>query len=296
MGPRQEAGIGGIRSAGVPPVTVDPSHPVHTHGEHTMTTNPKPTAAFFDFACCEGCQLTVLELEEKLFDILEHVEIVAWREAMTGEAERYDIAFCEGSITREQDIDRIKRIRSNSRILVSLGACASIGCHNALKNRLPNRHLVEEVYGPQMQLDTIPARPVTAVVDVDYQVQGCPASLGEFVTVFKHILTAKPYCPPNQPVCVECKLNDYPCVYEKGMVCLGPVTRCGCNAICTAYGDPCHGCRGLMDEANTDGMVRVLTGENLHKIMARVASTHRLSRDDIREKLAVYNNWPELKL
>ena len=261
-----------------------------------MTVNPKPTVAFFDFACCEGCQLTVLELEEKLFDILEHVDVVAWREAMTGEADTYDVAFCEGSITREQDIDRIKRIRSNSRVLVSLGACASIGCHNALKNRLPSRELAEGVYGPGMEIDTIPARPVSAVVKVDYQVHGCPASLGEFVTVFKHIVTAKPYYPPNQPVCVECKLNDYLCVCEKGMACLGPVTRCGCNAICTSRGDPCQGCRGLMDEANTGGMVRVLTADRHHGIMACVSEAHHLSRDDIKEKLAVYNNWPELKL
>jgi coenzyme F420-reducing hydrogenase gamma subunit len=261
-----------------------------------MTEKSKPTVAFFDFACCEGCQLTVLELEEKLFDILDHVEIVAWREAMTGEAERYDIAFCEGSITRNQDIERIKKIRSNCKILVSLGACASIGCHNALKNTLCSRQLLEEVYGPGKQLDTIPARPVSAVVPVDYQVQGCPASLGEFVTVFQHILTGKPYYPPNQPVCVECKLNDQLCVFEKGLICLGPVTRCGCNAICTKYGDPCQGCRGLMAEANTEGMVTVLTADKLHRIMARAAASHGLSREAIRDKLAVYNNWPELKL
>jgi len=238
----------------------------------------------------------VLQLEEKLFDILEHVEIVAWREAMTGAAERFDIAFCEGSITRQQDVVRINRIRSNSRVLVSLGACASIGCHNALKNHLSSRELLDQVYGPQMELDTIPARPVTAVVNVDYQVQGCPASLGEFATVFKHILTGKEYLPPNQPVCVECKLNDNLCVYEKGIICLGPVTRCGCNAICTQYGDPCHGCRGLIDGANLEATVRVLTGEKLHRIMKDVVEKHRLGRDEIRDKFAVYNNWPALKL
>jgi sulfhydrogenase subunit delta len=260
-----------------------------------MTANRKPTVAFFDFACCEGCQLTVLELEEELFDILEHVELVAWREAMSGEAETYDIAFCEGGITRERDIERIKRIRSSSGILVALGTCAGIGCHNDLRNRLSSSEVVEEVYGPEMHLDIIPVRPISAVVKVDYHVYGCPASRGEFVTVLKHILTTKPYSPPNQPVCVECKLNDSLCVCEKGMVCLGPVTRCGCNAICTQYGDPCHGCRGLMDEANTEGMTRALTAEKHHSIMSRISEMHHLNPDDIREELALYNNLPETK-
>lgn len=261
-----------------------------------MTSGDKPTIAFFDFACCEGCQLTVLQLDENLLELLEHVKVVAWREAMTGAADAYDIAFCEGSVTRQQDIERLRGIRDKAKILVSLGACASIGCHNAMKNALPRRELLDKVYGPDVQMDTIPPRPITAVVDVDYQVQGCPVSLPEFVSVFKHILTGKEYRPPNQPVCVECKLNDTLCVYEKGMVCLGPVTRCGCNSICTSYGDPCHGCRGLLDQANLEAALKVLTADKLHSIMAEVIRRNPLNREDVEKKFAVYNNWPELKL
>lgn len=262
-----------------------------------MTGGVKPRIAFFDFACCEGCQLTVLELGEDLLELLRHVEIVAWREAMTGESESYDIAFCEGSITRERDIERIERIRSTAKLLVSLGSCASIGCHNALKNRWPMQEALELVYGSQAShFDTIPARPITSVVQVDYQIHGCPLSLPEFVTVFKYILTGMQYYPPNQPVCVECKLNDNLCVFEKGMVCLGPVTRCGCNAICTSYGDSCRGCRGLMDEANLKAAVKVLTSDKLHPILAEVARNYDLTEAEIRDRFAVYNNWPELRL
>jgi coenzyme F420-reducing hydrogenase gamma subunit len=262
-----------------------------------MSGEKKPRVAFFDFACCEGCQLTVLELEEKLLDLLAKVEVVSWREVMTGESDSYDIAFCEGSITRQEDVTRIETIRKTADILVSLGACASIGCHNALKNRWSMEELLNMTYGENGRyFDTIAARPITAVVEVDYQVQGCPLSLAEFVTVFKHILTGQDYQPPNEPVCVECKLNDNLCVYEKGIVCLGPVTRCGCNAICTAYGDPCHGCRGLIDEANLKAAVKVLRAEKLHSIMAAAAQKHQLSEEEIRAKFAVYNNWPELDL
>jgi coenzyme F420-reducing hydrogenase gamma subunit len=262
-----------------------------------MQSVGRPRVAFFDFACCEGCQLTVLQLEEKLLEILKHVEVVTWREVMTGESLEYDIAFCEGSITRNEDIDRIKRIRETAKTLVSLGACASIGCHNALKNTRPMEEMLKVVYGSDWsRFDTIPARPISAVVPVDYQIQGCPVSLPEFLTVFKHILTGQTYHPPNQPVCVECKLNDHVCVYEKGLVCLGPVTRCGCNAICTAYGDPCQGCRGFMDEANLGATSMVLSRKQRHSIMDAVAKRICLRAEEMRDKFSIYNNWPDLRL
>lgn len=259
-----------------------------------MRTTPK--IAFFDFACCEGCQLTVLQLEEKLLNLLSHVEVVEWREVMDGKSDDYDIAFCEGSITRERDVERIETIRDNAEILVSLGTCASISCHNALKNRWPMDDVVETVYGGKGgHIDTIPARPVSDVVDVDYQIRGCPVSLPEFETVFKCILTGQSYDPPNDPVCVECKRNDTLCVLEKGMVCLGPVTRCGCHAICTRYGDACQGCRGLIDDANTEGAARVLFSEARHPIMAGAARKNPLSREEILARFTVYNETATLE-
>jgi len=255
----------------------------------------RPQIAFFDFACCEGCQLSVLQLEDKLLEILEHVDVVTWREAMSEHSNEYDIAFCEGSITREEDVRRIKRIRQEAQILVTLGSCASGGCHNELKNKWGMDEMLELVYGDHADsIETGPSRPISAVVPVDYQTYGCPVSLPEFVSVIKHILTGQQYEPPNQPVCVECKLNDHLCVLEKGEVCLGPVTRCGCNAICTAYGEPCQGCRGLMDSANVGAMLKALTREQAHAIVRRVVEGHRLSESDIMDRLRVYNNWREL--
>lgn len=257
----------------------------------------KPQVAFFDFACCEGCQLSVLQLEEHLLDILGHVDVVTWREAMSEQSNEYDIAFCEGSITREEDVERIKQIRERAAILVTLGSCASGGCHNELKNQWEMDEMLRLVYGDQAEhFDTIPSRPVSAVVEADYKTYGCPVSLPEFVTVVKRILTGQRYEPPNQPVCVECKLNDHLCVFEKGLMCMGPVTRCGCNAICTAFGDPCQGCRGLMDAANLGAQVRALTREEAHSILRRVVERYDLSEEEIEAKLRIYNNWPELNL
>lgn len=257
----------------------------------TIAPNPKPRIAFFDFACCEGCQLAVLELEETLLDLLAHVDVVQWREVSSVKSDGYDIAFCEGSITRERDVERLKTIRERADILVSLGTCASIRCHNALKNRFPMAEVVETIYGDEGgHIDTIPARPATEVVPVDYQIRGCPVSLPEFETVFLRILTGQSYDPPNQPVCVECKRNDSVCVYEKGMVCLGPITRCGCHAICTQYGDACQGCRGLVDDANTEAAERALFRDRLHPIMADAARKNPLTKEEIRAKFTVYND------
>jgi sulfhydrogenase subunit delta len=256
----------------------------------------KPRIAFFDFACCEGCQLTVLELEEKLIDLLRHAEVVEWREAMTGTADAYDIAFCEGSITRKGDVKRIRKIRATAETLVALGSCAAIGCHNALKNRWPMEEVLNVVYGKaSSHFDTIPAHPIASVVGVDYEILGCPASLPEIERVIKSILTGQEDPLPHQPVCVECKLNDTLCVFEKGEVCLGPVTRCGCNAICTAYGDACHGCRGLMDGANLMAAVKVLTADRLHPIMDAVARRYGVGPEEIRSWFTLYNT-PQLQL
>lgn len=258
----------------------------------------KPKIAFFDFACCEGCQLVVLRLGEELFKLLEHVEVVSWREVMTTTSDEFDIAFCEGSIRWHKDLERIQKIRETAGILVTLGSCASIGCHNAIRNDWPLDTLRQTVYGdPEFPQGIITARPITAVVDVDYQTFGCPVSAPEFLKVFKSILTGQKYSPPNQPVCVECKLNDYPCVYEKNRICLGPVTRCGCNAACTRYGEGCRSCRGLMDGANLEGAVRALmaNGGERHAIMERVVSTHGLSEADILRMFGTYNTWPKVE-
>ena len=257
----------------------------------------KKRVGFFDFACCEGCQLAVLELEDTLLELFSHVEIAAWREVATGDEPPYDVAFCEGSIGSRADEERLRRIRRDADVLVALGTCAAIGCHNSLRNRLDTRQALEEVYGEGASaMDVTAARPVSAVVDADHLVLGCPVSLPEFTAVFKAVLTGQPYRPSNDPVCVECKLNDILCVYETGRVCLGPLTRCGCNAVCTRFGDVCHGCRGLVDEANLLGMRRVFERDRLHGIMRAVAAAHPMGEERIAGLFSKYNPSPELRI
>lgn len=219
----------------------------------------KPRVAFFDFACCEGCQLTVLALGEPLIELLGHVDVVEWREAMSEKSDDFDIAVVEGSITRDSDVPRLRRIREQASVLVALGSCASLGGPHVSANRRSEADLLRLVYGDRAgDFEAGEVRPLSAEVEVDVPIYGCPINGNEFVSVVKHLLLGRPYRAPNQAVCYECKLNQYECVYDRGEICLGPVTRCGCDAICTSRGHRCFGCRGLVDDPNLNAARDVL--------------------------------------
>lgn len=219
----------------------------------------KPKIAFFDFACCEGCQLQVVNLEAEMLDVIGAVDIVQFREAMTEKSDDYAIAFVEGSITREKDIPRLKKIREQAAVLVALGACATIGGVNCLKNFQPLDNVRKYVYGDKADwYETFAARPIDAVVPVDYYIHGCPIHKDEFVKVTKALLMGKKPEIPSYPVCVECKKAGNVCVFELGMNCLGPVTRAGCGAWCPSYREGCAGCRGLVPDPNTNAEKEVL--------------------------------------
>ncbi len=224
----------------------------------------KPTIAFFDFTGCEGCQLTVINLDEKLLDILGAVEIVAFREAMTEAADEYDIAFVEGCITRESEIPRLKRIRERAKILCALGACATDGCVHALKNRMPLDFVRKVVYGDRAEwFDTIETHGIDYYVKVDHFIYGCPIDPDEFVEVCTSLLLGRQPRIPEYPVCVECKLKENVCLFDQGKICLGPITRAGCGAICPSYGAACEGCRGLIPDPAVNAQMDVLKNHGL---------------------------------
>lgn len=224
----------------------------------------KPKLGFFDFTGCEGCQLEVINFETELVELLEQVDIVNFREAMQEKGEDYQIAFIDGAITTESEISRIKKIREQAKILVAMGACACLGGVNCLKNFRPMEENLRIVYGDSAKYyDTIPARPVSAVVNVDYELPGCPMNRDEFLKLAKALLLGKKPQLPNHPVCVECKMAGNVCVFDKGEFCLGPVTRAGCNAICINSGRRCWGCRGLIDDPNVNSEKEILQKHGL---------------------------------
>lgn len=212
----------------------------------------KPKLAFFDFADCEGCQLSAIDLTaEQLLDLLEIVDIVEFREAISEKSDTYDIVMVEGSITRDSDIPRLQDIRARSKILVAFGACAHIGGINALKNFQKMEDYQQEVYpDAPNKYETGKARAISEIVKVDAIIPECPINVPEFLRVLKNLVLGKKPDIPTYPVCVECKRNENICVYEKGIKCLGPVTRAGCNARCPSNGGYCFGCRGIIPEPN----------------------------------------------
>jgi len=232
----------------------------------------KVRIAFFDFADCEGCQLQLLYLNEAFLGVLEHCEIVNFREAISERSDDYDIAFIEGSITRKHDEERLKKIRGNAKIIIAYGACACIGGINGLRKRFTQDEAKEIVYkGREFPLEAGEPRPVHDIVKVDYYIHGCPTNNDETVKVLKSILLGKGYKVPNHSVCVECKLKENVCLFEKGQVCMGPVTRAGCDAWCISNGNTCYGCRGLLDNPAEQGQIDVLknNGYSLEELTQR---------------------------
>ncbi len=213
----------------------------------------KPRVAIFDFACCEGCQLQIVNLEEEILDLIGAVDVVEWREAMAESSEDYDIAIIEGSITRPEDEDRIRSIRSRAKVLIAMGACATMGGVNKLKNAFDLDEVRQCVYGEagrMEHLDTAPTRAVDEVVKVDYKVHGCPMNPEEFTYVVRCLLMGKTPEIPDYPVCVECKMKENVCRWEYDEICLGPITRAGCGAKCPSASFRCFGCRGYVDDPN----------------------------------------------
>ncbi|MBN1799047.1 MAG: DUF2766 family protein [Spirochaetales bacterium] len=239
----------------------------------------KPRVAIFDFACCEGCQLQIVNLEEEILNVLDVIQPVEWREAMSEQSEEYDIAIVEGSITRAEDEERIKTIRKQAKILIALGACATIGGLNKLKNLFPLDDVKEAVYGKHAHmphLNTAATKAVDEVVRVDYYVHGCPIDKREFTYILRCLVLGKKPVIPSYPVCVECKKNGNICRFEYNEICLGPITRAGCGAKCPSNGAWCFGCRGLVDDPNVNAAQDVM-------------DTYGKTVDDLKAKIMLFN-------
>jgi coenzyme F420-reducing hydrogenase gamma subunit len=221
----------------------------------------KPKVAFFDFACCEGCQIEFTNFGEPAFlELLKHVDVVEFREAMSEKTrDPIDVAFVEGSFTREADRARLEEIRRRAKVVISYGQCAATAGINALKNHAGDYK--ECVYGSDAgmgHLDSQKARPISAVIPVDYAAYGCPVNKYEVLQIVSHLLHGKEPVIPNHPVCVECKRRETVCRYEEGDHCLGQTARAGCGAPCPADGIPCEACRGFVDHPNEAALKKVL--------------------------------------
>ncbi|MFP3983315.1 MAG: NADH:ubiquinone oxidoreductase [Desulfurivibrionaceae bacterium] len=239
---------------------------------------PRPKAAFFEFTSCEGCQLQILNNEADLLDFLSLVEIVNFRESMTERREDYEIAFVEGSISREDEIERLKKIRAQADTLVALGSCACFGGVNQLKNRFADLQWVKKtVYGDH-PVETSPVKPLSAIVKVDLEIYGCPISKQEVERMVTDLVIGKTVSQPEYPLCLECRANRNICLFDLGQLCLGPITRAGCEAWCPGNRLGCWGCRGPAEKAN-------------FAEFRRITAEHGFSREQLLDRLECFGGF-----
>lgn len=219
-----------------------------------MSHEHKPTLAVWKFASCDGCQLSLLDCEDELLTVAGEIEIATFLEASRAVVKGpYDLSLVEGSITTPHDAERIRQIRRASRYLVTIGACATAGGIQALRNFQNVEEFIAIVYATPQYITTLStSTPISAHVPVDFELHGCPINKHQLIEVISAYLNRrKPAISPHS-VCMECKLRGTVCVMvAQGIPCLGPVTHAGCGAICPAYNRGCYGCYGPKETPNT---------------------------------------------
>jgi coenzyme F420-reducing hydrogenase gamma subunit len=224
-----------------------------------MDPRPRPTLAVWKFASCDGCQLSLLDLEEDLLVLAGEVDIAWFPEASSRlEPGPYDLSIVEGSITTAADAARILRIRAESACLVTIGACAAAGGIQALRNGADLAAWVAAVYPSPQSVETLAtSTPIKAHVAVEHELRGCPVDKRQLVELIGALLAGRRPALPTHSVCLECKSRATVCVMvARGTPCLGPVTQAGCGAICPAFDRGCYGCFGPMEAANTATLER----------------------------------------
>lgn len=244
-----------------------------------------PRVVVLSLASDFGCQVQMTNIEDDLLDVLGLIDLGYWQLASSGHMpEDYDVALVEGAVTTEEHVELLRRVRRTADTVIAVGACALTGGIPALASR--------GELGDRLRLATgegafdggpIAPRPVTAVVDVDYWVPGCPIDTDEFLKVLSRALSGLAERTPEQPLCFACKTRENICFFERGELCLGVLVRSGCHARCVALGRPCTGCRGLSPEANLPSARAVF-------------AEHGWDADEVRRRLSLYNSNEEVVL
>lgn len=222
-----------------------------------MAKTKKPKLAVWKFASCDGCQLSLLDCEDELLQVADIVEIANFPEASRNiQPGPYDISLVEGSITTPHDAERIHKIRRQSKILITIGACATAGGIQALKNFKDVSEFINLVYANPKFISSLQnSTPISHHVYVDYELRGCPINKFQLLEVLNAFINNRKPNIPNTSVCIECKRKGIICVMvAERKVCLGPVTHAGCNALCPSYNRGCFGCYGPKESPNTSSL------------------------------------------
>jgi coenzyme F420-reducing hydrogenase gamma subunit len=217
--------------------------------------------AVFKFASCDGCQLSLLDCEDELLLLADAVQISNFAEASSAVVRGpYDLTLVEGSITTAHDAARIQKVRQQSRLLITIGACATAGGIQALRNGRDVKEFARIVYARPEYIDTLAtSTPIASHVKVDFELRGCPIDKRQLLEVIAALLAGRRPAVASHSVCIECKLRGNVCVMvAHGTACLGPVTHAGCGALCPSYHRGCYGCFGPGETTNTQGLEKAL--------------------------------------
>lgn len=227
---------------------------------------PRPKIAVHKFSSCDGCQLAFLNLGETLLELPKQVDIVHFAEAgPIDEAQPVDIALIEGSINTRHDLERIQRIRHNSGYLISIGACATSGGLQALRNMADAQAWERAIYARPEYLDSLDtATPISQHVEVDLALWGCPVNARQVLGALRDLLNGVEPRRERRPLCMECKRSGVVCTLVTGQAsCMGPVTLAGCGALCPSLGRACYACYGPSEQVNGEALGRRFEGFGL---------------------------------
>ncbi len=229
-------------------------------------SNHKPKLGMFSFTCCQGCQFTVLFLDN-LMELLSKYDVQYFHLLKEkNRDENFDIAIIEGAITTKREIEKLRKIRKKSKFVVALGACACHGGIPGLRNFIENQQLIKYVYNQQMLKDSVEAKGIDEYIKVDYYLRGCPIIKDEFVRFLEDFAEGHKSEPFKGPVCNQCPKRGNDCFLLQKVECMGPLTHGGCNAICTVDNFPCTLCRGPLPSANFAAEIKLFENFGLtHK-------------------------------
>ncbi len=239
---------------------------MHKH-EHSQEEAQGLRLAVFKFASCDGCQLSLLNAEDELLALADRVDIVHFAEASSRLLDGpYDVSLVEGSVTTAHDAQRIRRIREASKLVVTIGACATAGGIQALRNWGNHEEFLKQVYPHPEYIESLAtSTPISAHIPVDFELRGCPVDTQQLVGVLKDLLHQRQLSVPNHSVCRTCKLMGIVCVaVARGVPCLGPITQAGCGALCPRFDRGCYGCFGPASQANGSSWTQWLSTQQQH--------------------------------
>ncbi|MBX7223550.1 MAG: oxidoreductase [Blastocatellia bacterium] len=257
-----------------------------------MKKRRKPKLAVWKFASCDGCQLSLLDCEDELLTVVGAIDLAYFPEATRAVLKGpYDLSLVEGSITTQHDAERIHEVRRASKYLVTIGACATAGGIQALRNFKNVKEFISVVYASPEYISTLShSTPISYHVAVDYELRGCPINKLQLVEVINAFVNQRKPAIPSHSVCVECKMRGNVCVMvARQTPCLGPVTHAGCGAICPAYDRGCYGCYGPMEAPNAHSLGNHLVQLGMKsEDISRVFRTYNAFSDPFRQASEIH--------